>query len=98
MTHEQQIKAVIDAIRSVIVPVEGGDGYPLGMALDDLGDNVSNVSIDAAQAAIAASNSQYVPMLVEALKAIAKSEECHEEWYRTIAKETLNNLPEELRG
>ena len=47
--------------------------------------------------AIAASNSKYVPMLVEALKRIAYRDglpniDSHE------AQEALNNLPEELRG
>ncbi len=45
----------------------------------------------------AEAEAKYVPMLVAALREIKQSQECHEEWYRTIAREALAQLPEEYR-
>lgn len=58
---------------------------------------MSNPNI--AKAAIAASNSQYIPQLVAALKRIAESEYDYETGQHSneIAQEALNNLPEELK-
>ena len=48
--------------------------------------------IEYAKEAIDASDAKYVPILYQALLDIVQSDECHEEWYRTIAREALSKL------
>lgn len=83
------------AVAEAIWDADDYNDYPFSNTTDD----TKKYNIALAKAAIAASNSQYVPMLVEALKRVLNRAMVHDhEGYEEIAKQALNNLPTELRG
>jgi len=91
MTNTREEVAVAKAIADSLN--DGGNG-----ARTDTLWEPSERDYIAARYAIAASNSKYVAGLVEALKRVLNRAMVHDhEGYEEIAREALNNLPEDLR-
>jgi hypothetical protein len=98
MTNTREEVAVAEAIWDA----DDYNDYPFSQTTDDT--KTHNISL--AKAAIAASNSKYVPQLVAALKGLLADIEEYQtinnlggenNHWQVAARKAINNLPEELK-